>query len=284
MWKRRGSFSDKAEYKHMGKHFGHPGKEKKHILDNIRHKADYRHHHHHKGKNNSWFDGMTHSAIMIVSMEFMDKTFFISAIMSMTYNKWVVLIGSLAALFLMNGISCLMGVVLPVIMSRAVTLLFAAFLFIFFGVKMIINGIRMKDEFQFFSLLIRSENGELAEAQEEIQSTFKTESDGVQETSPLLSPATQSKLCKPQDSLVLQIFLMIFFAEWGDRSQVSTILLAGTHPVLSVFVGGCLGYFITSLLAVLAGSWLASKVSPRVITISGGVMFILFAFQALFMK
>ena len=142
----------------------------------------------------------------------------------------------------------------------------------------------MKDEFQFFSLLIRSENGELAEAQEEIQSTFKTESDGVQETSPLLSPATQSKLCKPQDSLVLQIFLMIFFAEWGDRSQVSTILLAGTHPVLSVFVGGSLGYFITSLLAVLAGSWLASKVSPRVITISGGVMFILFAFQALFMK
>ena len=71
---------------------------------------------------------MTHSTIMIVSMEFMDKTFFISAIMSMTYNKWVVLIGSLAALFLMNGISCLMGVVLPVIMSRALTLLFAAFL------------------------------------------------------------------------------------------------------------------------------------------------------------
>ena len=74
---------------------------------------------------------MTHSTIMIVSMEFMDKTFFISAIMSMTYNKWVVLIGSLAALFLMNGISCLMGVVLPVIMSRAVTLLFAAFFFFF---------------------------------------------------------------------------------------------------------------------------------------------------------
>ena len=73
---------------------------------------------------------MTHSTIMIVSMEFMDKTFFISAIMSMTYNKWVVLIGSLAALFLMNGISCLMGVVLPVIMSRAVTLMFAAFLVI----------------------------------------------------------------------------------------------------------------------------------------------------------
>lgn len=149
---------------------------------------------------------------------------------------------------------------------------------------MIINGLRMSDEYLCLSLLTRSDNDELTEAQEEIQSTFKTEGDGAQETSPLLSPTSQSKLCKPQDSLVLQIFLMLFFAEWGDRSQVSTILLAGTHPVLSVFVGGCLGYFITSLLAVLAGSWLASKVSPRVITISGGVMFILFAFQALFMK
>ena len=149
---------------------------------------------------------------------------------------------------------------------------------------MIINGIQMSDELLFLSYFTCSENGELNEAQEEIQSTFKTESEGAQETSPLLSPSTQSKLCKPQDSVVLQIFLMLFFAEWGDRSQVSTILLAGTHPVLSVFVGGCLGYFITSLLAVLAGSWLASKVSPRVITITGGVLFILFAFQALFMK
>ena len=47
LWKHRGSLSDKAEYKHMGKHFGHPGRERENLLDNIRHKADHRHHHHH---------------------------------------------------------------------------------------------------------------------------------------------------------------------------------------------------------------------------------------------
>ena len=86
-------------------------------------------------------------------------------------------------------------------------------------------------------------------------------------------------MCKLQDSVIVQIFLMIFFAEWGDRSQVSTILLAGTHPVLSVFCGGCVGYFITSFVAVLCGSVLQKWISPRWITIFGGLMFILFAFQ-----
>ena len=92
------------------------------------------------------------------------------------------------------------------------------------------------------------------------------------EASPLITtPTTEAKICKPSDSVMVQVFLMIFLAEWGDRSQVSTILLAGTHPVLSVFFGGCVGYFVTSLLAVLGGSFLATKVSPRIVTIAGSV-------------
>ena len=63
---------------------------------------------------------------MILSMEFMDKTFFISAIM--THNKWVILVASVTALFLMNGISCAMGIVLPVLMSRTVTVSIASVL------------------------------------------------------------------------------------------------------------------------------------------------------------
>ena len=65
---------------------------------------------------------------MILSMEFMDKTFFISAIMAMTHNKWVILVASVTALFLMNGISCAMGIVLPVLMSRTVTVSIASVL------------------------------------------------------------------------------------------------------------------------------------------------------------
>ncbi|KAK8823807.1 hypothetical protein WA538_001099 [Blastocystis sp. DL] len=196
----------------------------------IRHDADPHNHHHHKSPHShSWMDGFIHSTIMILGMEFMDKTFFISAIMSMTHNKWAILAGSVGALFLMNAISCGMGVVIPVMVSRKTTLMMAAILFSYFGVKMIVDGLRMKSD----------ENGELEEAQEEIKSNMKVE-DVALESSPLIdSPQTTASTCKPMDSVVLQVFLMIFFAEWGDRSQVSTILLAGTHPVMSVFLGGC---------------------------------------------
>lgn len=134
---------------------------------------------------------------------------------------------------------------------------------------MIIDGLRMKSECVRFNPLIPSENGELEEAQEEIKSNMKVE-DVPLESSPLIdSPQTSATTCKPTDSVVLQVFLMIFFAEWGDRSQVSTILLAGTHPVMAVFLGGCVGYFVTSTLAVLGGSFLATVVSPRIVTIIG---------------
>ena len=119
------------------------------------------------------------------------------------------------------------------------------------------------------------------EAEEEIKSAFKTE-DQHEETPLLVSPTTEKKLCKPNDSVIIQIFIMIFFAEWGDRSQVSTILLAGTHPVFSVFLGGCVGYFITSFIAVLCGSVLQKWISPRWITIFGGLLFLSFALTTLF--
>ena len=73
-------------------------------------------------------DGFIHSTIMILGMEFMAKTFFISAIMSMTHNKWAILAGSVGALFVMNAIACGMGVVIPVMVSRKTTLMMAAIL------------------------------------------------------------------------------------------------------------------------------------------------------------
>ena len=159
---------------------------------------------------------------------------------------------------------------------------------------MIVDGLRMKSEYFHMMSLTLSENGELEEAQEEIKSNMKVE-DVALESSPLIdSPQTTASTCKPMDSVVLQVFLMIFFAEWGGRSQVSTILLAGTHPVMSVFLGGCVGYFLTSILAVLGGSFLATVVSPRIVTIFGrrgcwkrwlgGFLFLLFAGQTFFMK
>lgn len=147
---------------------------------------------------------------------------------------------------------------------------------------MVLDGILMDSKYTNNACFISSDTGELDEAQEEIRSSMKPNYEGVKEEDPLIGRSTERKMCKPHDYIVIQIFLMIFFAEWGDRSQVSTILLAGTHPVLSVFLGGCVGYFITSFIAVLCGSVLQKWISPRLITIFGGFMFLFFAVTTLF--
>ena len=100
----------------------------------------------------------------------------------------------------------------------------------------------------------------------------------------------------PHPQIIFKTFIMVFFAEWGDRSQFSTIALAGTHPISSgtapfrsfsnavVILGAAAGYIVATLCGVLGGDYFARVLSPRVISISGGILFILFAVQILIMK
>lgn len=77
--------------------------------------------------------------------------------------------------------------------------------------------------------------------------------------------------------IFMQAFTMTFVAEWGDRSQITTIVLAASENLWGVILGGCLGHAICTGLAVIGGRLIASKISVRTITIIGGIVFIIFA-------
>ena len=84
----------------------------------------------------------------------------------------------------------------------------------------------------------------------------------------------------------IQAFTMTFLAEWGDRSQITTIILGTTDDPFGVTAGGCLGHFICTGFACLGGRMIAQKISVKTITLLGGVVFILFAvhgFYGMFM-
>ncbi len=81
----------------------------------------------------------------------------------------------------------------------------------------------------------------------------------------------------------LQALTMTFLAEWGDRSQLATIVLAAREDLSAVILAGLLGHFLCTGLAVLGGRMIAQKISVRTVTLVGGVVFIFFAATALFM-
>lgn len=100
--------------------------------------------------------------------------------------------------------------------------------------------------------------------------------------------------------VLMQAFTMTFLAEWGDRSQLTTIILSARENVLGVIVGGVLGHSMCTGLAVIGGRMIAQRISVRTgktssisismlfqttfistVTLIGGVVFLLFAISAL---
>ncbi|XP_013102255.2 uncharacterized protein LOC106083652 isoform X1 [Stomoxys calcitrans] len=82
----------------------------------------------------------------------------------------------------------------------------------------------------------------------------------------------------------MQAFTMTFLAEWGDRSQLTTIILATSKDVYGVITGGVIGHSICTGLAVIGGRMVAAKISVRTVTIVGGIVFLGFALYALIVK
>jgi putative Ca2+/H+ antiporter (TMEM165/GDT1 family) len=83
---------------------------------------------------------------------------------------------------------------------------------------------------------------------------------------------------KPHSVLVTfgTTFITIFLAEIGDKTQLSTLLMsAQSHSPWVVFMGSAAALITTSLLGVLLGSWIASRLSPKTVEKAAGIMLLL---------
>ena len=67
-------------------------------------------------------------------------------------------------------------------------------------------------------------------------------------------------------------YVTIFLAEIGDKTQVTTLLMsAESHKPWMVFAGAGTALVCTSLLGVLLGRWLATKLKPRTLEVGAGI-------------
>ena len=71
-------------------------------------------------------------------------------------------------------------------------------------------------------------------------------------------------------------FLTIFLAEFGDKTQLSTLLMsAESQSPWVVFAGAAAALITTSLLGVLLGQWLASRIAPKTVETAAGASLLL---------
>ncbi|MBE3519876.1 MAG: TMEM165/GDT1 family protein [Firmicutes bacterium] len=75
---------------------------------------------------------------------------------------------------------------------------------------------------------------------------------------------------------MISTFVMVFLAELGDKTQLSTMMLAAQkRSMWSVFAGASLALCLTSFLGALVGDSLCRLVPPGVLRGVAGVGFIL---------
>jgi putative Ca2+/H+ antiporter (TMEM165/GDT1 family) len=239
-------------------------------------------------EHRGFLHGFVESLSVILVSEIGDKTFFIAAIMAMGNNKLTVFLGAISALAVMTVLSALLGFVVTTFIPREYTYYTCTAIMFLFGIKMLWEAWRMKpnegEETQKEveeevlarhgsspSLANRPADEETDVREEEMMdmnpdkedAIENVENDVVTKSQVSVQPIKRGaalrvrirekswfgKKCLQIFKLFTNTFIMTFLAEWGDRSQLATIVMAGINDVSGVCLGGVLGHFICTGLA-----------------------------------
>jgi putative Ca2+/H+ antiporter (TMEM165/GDT1 family) len=73
------------------------------------------------------------------------------------------------------------------------------------------------------------------------------------------------------------VFVVVFIAELGDKTQLATMLFAADEKVnkLTVFAGASLALVLASAIGVAAGSLLSVYINEKILSYVAGVGFVL---------
>ncbi|XP_043714328.1 GDT1-like protein 1, chloroplastic [Telopea speciosissima] len=205
--------------------------------------------------------GFASAFLLIFFSELGDKTFFIAALLAARNSGAVVFIGTFGALAAMTMVSVVLGRTFHYVddilpfrfgdIDLPVDDIAAVFLLIYFGV----------------TTLLDAASGDGLKAEEEQKEAELAVSEFSGNSAGIVAAA----------NTVISTFLLVFVAEWGDKSFFSTIALAAASSPLGVIGGALAGHAVATLLAVLGGSLLGTFLSEKVVGYMGGALFLVFA-------
>lgn len=81
--------------------------------------------------------------------------------------------------------------------------------------------------------------------------------------------------------IVTSTFLMIFLAEFGDKTQISVAGLASDQAATPVWLGSTLALALTSALGIWMGAKLIKNINPQILHRLAGILFLVFGGFAL---
>jgi len=198
--------------------------------------------------------GASLSAITLAELG--DKTFFMALILATRHRARLVFLGAFAALAVVTLISLGLGLGLREVLPAWLLPWLAAVLFLGFGIRLFVDAQAMADD--------------EADAEE-------------REAAQAVADAERQRPVDTARAVVLEAFVLVFLAELGDRTQITTVVLA-TAPALTfagLLAGALLGHGLVTWLAVGAGRWIGGRIPERLLYRLSGALFLVFGLVAL---
>lgn len=159
----------------------------------------------------------------------------------MKHDKWKVFVPAIFTMMGMHIMSVGFGTLFPLLFSRNTIVYFSVFLFVFFGVMMIYEAYHLQPK-------------TAEEKVQELQNDLIEKKDP--ESAEMMANANGNVVAIPDNQLTIEkgkneakqfctnpylhLVVLLFLADWGDRCQISAIVLTATYNAWGVAAGGAL--------------------------------------------
>jgi putative Ca2+/H+ antiporter (TMEM165/GDT1 family) len=212
-------------------------------------------------------EGFLQSFCMISVAEAFDKTWFVALILAMKTSKLPVFIGAFSALVLHTLIAASIGYTAASLINLRWLRLAAATLFFSMA------GLYAYEWYNADPDADVVESGCADAEQETGGQADELGSYGSTHVSPK----------KVSSSLIVQAFVAVFIAEWGDRTQIAMFGQHASQPLMPVICGSLLAFALLTTSAVLVAKALSGvKIKEKSLSLIGALSFLLFGFQSLY--
>jgi putative Ca2+/H+ antiporter (TMEM165/GDT1 family) len=231
--------------------------------------------------SSSWYTsflatGFYQAFSLVFLSEIGDKTFFIAGLLAMKTSRFISFVGSMAALAVMTLISVLIGQLFHVAPSigalNGIPLddVAAVAAFTFFGWKTLKEALDSPEDSGSevdSSLDASTSSGytasETAASSISAPATKKKMSGMDEEFAEAEEVVNENQSIRADDSIVKQligIFALVFAAEFGDRSFLSTIALSAAQNPVGVAVGAVSAHAVATGIAVAGGAYVSKYI------------------------
>ena len=197
-------------------------------------------------KMNFW-SALWAAFVMILATELGDKTFIIAAVLAGKKPRMAIFLGVVITMAFMSIVSSAIGLAFVNFIDKFYLNIAAACLFLLFSIL------------SFKEACSKEESCD----DKEIEESILEQGEASRRSSWLWA--------------LWQCMGLIFFAEWGDKSQLGTVTLVAQCDPFAVVLGAVIGVMLCTALAVLGGRWIASYLSEKTMGVIAGVIFLAFA-------